>query len=492
MNVLSRRLLNNFLSVAPIILIVLISHFFIAPIAVNYLLGFGIGTILLILGLSFFLIGVDLAITPLGQLTGLAIIKTNKLWFVIVSGMLLGFFISVAEPGLLVLASQISQASTGILSNVSLIMLVSIGMAIMVAIGFLRIIYRWPLFIMLLILYSAILVLALFATPSFIAIAFDTSGATTGVLAVPFILSLAFGISTIRQDSKSGEKDSFGLVAIASTGPIFTILLLNLFHPDLVFAGLNNSYGGDNFGFNTPFLDAFMPLLLESFIVLAPLLVIFLLLNRYSFKLKKGPFIRIIKGFIYTFAGLFIFLLGVNGGFMAVGFAMGANLMNNDNLFILLLISFILGAFTIIAEPAIKVLTQQIEEVTAGYIKPKTIYIALAFGVGLAILLSVVRINTNKLEVWHFLLPAFFIALFLMFFTPKVFVAIAFDAGGVATGPIIISFIVAFIQGIASASGSQTAMGDGFGMIALVAVMPIITLEILGIVYKTKSIKGGV
>jgi len=166
--------------------------------------------------------------------------------------------------------------------------------------------------------------------------------------------------------------------------------------------------------------------------------------------------------------------------------------MNNDNLFILLLISFILGAFTIIAEPAIKVLTQQIEEVTAGYIKPKTIYIALAFGVGLAILLSVVRINTNKLEVWHFLLPAFFIALFLMFFTPKVFVAIAFDAGGVATGPIIISFIVAFIQGIASASGSQTAMGDGFGMIALVAVMPIITLEILGIVYKTKSIKGGV
>ena len=490
MNALARRFLSNLYSVLPIIAIVIVSHFFFAPLQGYQLIRFGIGTILLIIGLSLFLIGVDLAIAPLGQLTGVTLVKTNKLWIVVVGGILLGFFISIAEPGLLVLASQISESAANTISTLFIVIIVSIGMAVMIAIGFLRIVYGWPLYIVLLILYGLIFVLALFCDPTFIAIAFDTSGATTGVLAVPFILALAFGISTIRKDSKGSEKDSFGLVAIASTGPVFSILILNLLNRNLSFGGMHNPPVTDD-TIAMAFVKIMPDLLIESITVLLPLLIIFILLNAWKFKLKRRLFVRIIKGFIYVLLGLFIFLVGVNGGFMEVGFTLGIQLMNGHTA-PLLIIAFLLGAMTIIAEPAVHVLTQQIEDVTAGYIKPKAVYTALAIGVGIAIVLTVIRIRTPQLEVWHLILPAFMIALLLMFFTPKVFVAIGFDAGGVATGPIIVSFIVSFVQGLASQAGAFASIADGFGMIALVAVIPIITLEVLGIVYKFSSVKGGV
>jgi len=490
MNALTKRILSNIYSVLPIIVIVLASHFLFAPLQSYQLIRFGIGTIFLIIGLTLFLIGVDLAIAPLGQLTGVALVKTNKLWMVVIGGVLLGFFISVAEPGLLVLAAQISQAAANTLSSLVIVIIVSIGMAVMVAFGFLRIVYGWPLYIVLLVLYGLIFILALFADPTFIAIAFDTSGATTGVLAVPFILALAFGISSIRKDSKGSEKDSFGLVAIASTGPVFAILLLNLFNRSLSFGGTYVPPPVDTDVFMA-FVRIMPDLLLESLVVLIPLIAIFIVLNFWKFKLKRRPFARIIKGFVYVLIGLFIFLVGVNGGFMEVGLELGVKLMNGSSI-PLFVIAFLLGAMTIIAEPAVHVLTQQIEDVTAGYIKPKAVYAALALGVGIAIVLTVVRIKVPNLQVWHFILPSFFIALLLMFFTPKVFVAIGFDAGGVATGPIIVSFIVSFVQGIASQSGAFASIADGFGMIALVAVIPIITLEVLGIIYKINSAKGGV
>ena len=490
MNALTRRLLTNIYSIVPIVVIVLLSHFIISPLPVDDLMRFLIGAVLLVIGLTLFLIGIDLAITPLGQLTGTTLIKSNSLWLVIIGGLLLGFFISIAEPGLLVLAGQIDNASGASLSNVTILIIVSLGLAIMTSVGFLRIIYRWPLYIVLLVLYGLILVLSLFSSPTFIAIAFDASGATTGVLAVPFILSLAFGISAIRADSKASEKDSFGLVAVASTGPIFAMLLLGLFDKDASFLASVPSIIAPT-SFMAPFFDIALMILLESLIVLTPLLVIFLILNFASLRLKHSAFSRIIKGFIYTIIGLFIFLLGVNGGFMNVGRELGTALNDQSSKVTLLIMAFLLGALTIIAEPAVHVLTSQIEEVTSGYIKPKAVYVSLAFGVGLAILLSALRVNIATLEVWHLILPMFVVALGLMFFTPKIFIAIAFDAGGVATGPIIVSFIVAFIQGVA-ANGPNASLADSFGMIALVAIMPIITLEILGIIYKAKSLKGGI
>ncbi len=491
MNVLTKQLWKNFLAVFPIIVIVLVGNFFIADFGPGLVFRFGIGTFLLIVGLSFFLIGVDLAIAPLGNLTGLHLIKTNRLWMVVIGGLLLGFFISLAEPGLLVLAGQIDQATVGALNDLFMVVMVSIGLAIMVAFGLLRIIYGWPLFIVLLILYGLILGLACFSDPVFIALAFDASGATTGILAVPFLLSLAFGISSMRRDSKASEKDSFGLVAVASTGPVFTMLLLGLFNRDVAFSGSFEPVIADHRVWG-PFLQTAGPVALESLLVVLPLLVVFILTQLVSFKLPRSAFTRIIKGFVYVYLGLFVFLVGVRGGFVDIGWEFGRNLSDAGHMTLLFIIAFLLGALTIVAEPAVRVLTLQIEEVTAGYIKPKAVYAALALGVGFAILMIAIRISWPAIAVWHLLLPSFAIALALMFFTPKIFVAIAFDAGGVATGPIIVSFIAAFVQGMASSGESLATTADSFGMVALVAVLPIITLEILGIIYKVKSVKGGI
>jgi hypothetical protein len=489
--IFSEKLKENIFAILPIFFVVLLTHFFIVPLETPPLIRFFIGAILIIIGLALFLVGVDLGISPLGSLTGQSLTKTNKLWIVLLAAFVLGFFISIAEPGLLVYANQIESVTDGAISSTILLISVSIGLAIFVGLGFLRIIYNIPLFKILLVLYILIFILALFSKPEFLAFAFDASGATTGVLAVPFLLSLSVGISRLKKNSKSSEKDSFGLVSIASAGAIIAVLILSFFASSGIHS-MDSISIIDEPRIIKPFIDIGYLMLRDSFMALLPLLVILILMQIFRFKLSKRQFRRIVFGFIYAFLGLFIFFLGVNGGFMEVGFQMGDKLASYDHQFILIIIAFILGLFTIIAEPAVSVLTHQIEDITAGYVKRTAVLIPLSIGVGLAIILSVLKILIPSLELWHILLPGYLISLILMFFSPKLFVGIAFDAGGVATGPLTATFILAFIQGVASKTPTADVIVDGFGMIALVALAPIITLQILGIIFKIKTRKAGV
>lgn len=492
MNIFAEKLKEVLASVLPITIIVLILNFTMVPLAAPVIIRFLIGAILIILGLAIFLIGVDIGITPLGSLLGSSLTKTNKLWIVAVSGLILGFFISIAEPGLMVLANQVDLISLGQISSASILVVVSVGLAIMVALGFIRVVYNVPLYKMLTVLYILVFILALFTSPEFLAIAFDASGATTGVLAVPFILSLSLGISSLKKDSKSSEKDSFGLVSIASVGAIMSVMILNIFSKTSKF--------DDNLKFDLsqsnsiiePFIGLIPSIITESLIALAPLLVIFLISQKISFKLDKRAFSRIIKGFIYTFVGLIIFLDGVNAGFMDVGGLVGHSLASLDNKWYVIIIGFVIGLVTILAEPAVYVLTHQIEDVTSGYVRRKAVLIALSIGVGLAVALSVIRIIIPELQLWHYLLPGYIISIAMSYFVPKLFVGIAFDAGGVATGPMTATFILAFTQGAAEAIEGASVLRDGFGMISMVALIPIITLQILGLIFKIKSKKGGV
>jgi hypothetical protein len=230
----------------------------------------------------------------------------------------------------------------------------------------------------------------------------------------------------------------------------------------------------------------------ESFIAILPLLVISFVSQKISFKLDKRAFSKILKGFIYTFIGLLIFLVGVNAGFMDVGIAVGFSLASLENKWYLIIIAFIIGFVTILAEPAVYVLTHQIEEVTGGYVKRKAVLISLSIGVGFAVALSVIRIIVPEIQLWHYLLPGYIIAIALSYFVPKLFVGIAFDAGGVATGPMTATFILAFTQGAAESIEWASVLKDGFGMISMVALTPIITLQILGLIFKIKSQKGGI
>lgn len=489
--VIKSKFMEVLTSVLPITVMVLILHFTLTPMEGPMIWRFLLGAGLIMIGLTLFLIGVDIGVTPLGDYTGTALAKSNKLWIVLIAGAVLGFFISIAEPGLLVLANQVDFVTSGQISSMSILVIVSIGLALMLALGFLRIFYNYPLYKMLMVLYVLIFGLSIFTSREFLAISFDASGATTGILAVPFILSLSLGISKMKKDSKASEKDSFGLVAIASTGAILGVVLLDLFTKNTSFNADIESVVTVSDSILKPFIALIPDMLFESTIAMSPLVVILLVLQAAVFKLQKREFRKMVNGFIYGFIGLVIFLIGVNGGFMDVGTSIGTALALLDNKVPIVIIGFIIGLVTIIAEPAVHVLTHQIEEVTSGYVKRIAVLVPLSLGVGFAVALSVIRILVPDIQLMHYLVPGYIISLGLMFVVPKLFVGIAFDAGGVATGPMTATFILAFVQGAAHAHEGADMLVDGFGMIAMVAMAPIITLQLLGLVFQSKAKKKG-
>jgi len=480
------------MSVLPITVIVIILNFTLISLDSTVLFRFIFAAVLVLIGLSLFLIGVDLGVTALGTRVGETITRTNKLWIILISGLILGFVISIAEPGLLIFGQQVDNVTNGIISGKTLLIVVSIGLAILLSFGFVRIIYNIPLYIILTVLYLIVFILSIFTKPELLAIAFDASGATTGVLAVPFILALALGISHLKKDSKASEKDSFGTIAIVSVGAIIAVLILGLIVPTGELVDSLESVSVENRTFFGPFITNFSQIFRQSSLAMLPIILIFIVFQKFSFKLNARAFMKIFKGFIYAFFGLFIFLLAVNARFMEVGNIIGYELVKIDNKIYIIVIGFVLGVVTILAEPAVHVLTHQIEDVTSGYVSRRAVLVALTIGVGIAISLSVVRILIPSLQIWHYLLPGYAIALTLMYFVPKIFVGIAFDAGGVATGPVTATFILAFMQGAAYGTEGASLILDGFGMIAMVALTPIITLQILGLIFKIKSKKEGV
>lgn len=491
MNIYTEKFKEVLSSVLPITIIVLILNFTLTPLETPLIARFIIGALLIIIGLSIFLIGVDIGITPLGNQVGSTLTKSNKLWIVIAGGMIVGFFISIAEPDLIILADQVELVTSGEIAGKSIVVVVSIGLAIMLALGFVRIVTNVTLHKMLTALYGLIFILALFTPPEFLAIAFDASGATTGVLAVPFILALALGVSRLKKDSIASEKDSFGLVAIASAGAIIALMLLSIITRTSNFSAKLNFNLTESSSIVAPFIENAPHFAKEGFLTILPLFIIFAVFQSFSFRVSRKSASKMLKGLIYALIGLIIFLIGVNTGFMDIGSIVGYTLISYDNKLYVILISFILGVVTILAEPAVYVLTHQIENVTSGYVKRKVILVALSLGVGAAIALSIIRIIVPGVQLWHYLLPGYILSIILSYLVPKLFVGIAFDAGGVATGPMTATFILAFTQGAAEAVEGADILIDGFGMIATVAMMPIIALQMLGLIFGLMMKKRG-
>lgn len=491
MSVILNKFKEILSSVIPITIIVLILNFTMTPLEPPQIIRFLVGAVFIVIGLTIFLVGVDNGITPIGNLMGSEIAKVNKIWVVGISGILLGFFVSVAEPDLHILADQVSSVSSGQITKFSIITVVSLGIAVLLALGLLRIVYNFPLYKLLTGLYGVIFLIALFTSPEFLAISFDASGATTGALTVPFILALATGIATLKKDSKASEKDSFGLVAVASTGAIITVMLMSILSKSDKITGTLSMVESESTSVIIPFLKKIPVISFEALIALLPIIVIFVFMQIIFIKMSRKAFRKILIGIVYTFIGLVLFLTGVNAGFLDVGSKVGYALAKLDNKTYLVVIGFILGFFTILAEPAVYVLTHQIESVTSGYIKRRMVLWTLAIGIGFSVALSMIRIIFPNLQLWHFLLPGYLISIVMMYFVPKLFVGIAFDSGGVASGPMTATFILAFAQGAAEAIESANVLIDGFGIIAMVAMTPLIALQILGFIFKLKSKKGG-
>jgi hypothetical protein len=487
LNELTGKFKEVLMSVLPITCIVLILHFTVSPLEPTMLYAFLIGSALIIIGLTIFLFGIDQGLEPIGHGVGNAITHSNSYAVIITVSLILGFFISYAEPDLHILANQVDGVTSGQFNNILLVLVVSVGIGVMMTLGMLRILKNVRLKYVFAGAYALILILSVFSTPDFLAIAFDASGATTGAVTVPFILALAAGISALKKDSRQSEADSFGLVGIASTGAILGVLAAGLF---LEGGKLNGALPESNLT-ETNLLAAYGSKLVhiawDSFITLLPIIITFILFQVFFFKYKKNRVIDIVRGIILTYIGLVVFLLGVNGGFMEVGAQVGIRLASMESKVPVLLVALLLGLTTVLAEPAVHVLTHQVEEVTGGSVKRNLVLIFLSVAVGLSIFMAALRILIPGIQLWMYLLPGFGLSVLLSYFVPDLFVGTAFDAGGVASGPMTATFSLAFVQGIAAQVPTADVVADGFGMIAIVAMMPIIAIELLGAIYQAKS-----
>ncbi len=469
----------------PVVLLVLVLSFTFVDVESDLMIRFLIGSGLLLVGLAIFLWGIELSMNRIGEYMSKEIATSTSLFKILFLGFLLGFLITVAEPDLTILGKQIESASGGTLNSTLIVYVVSMGVGLTVSFGILRLLRGKPKFhVFMTIIYAIILVLAIFNAPEFLAISVDASGATTGALTTPFILALTLGLSTIK-GGKYAEDNSFGLVGVMSAGPILAILAMSLISGQSHIQG-NGAVFSPSKGVLGPILSAIPTISLESLLALLPITALFFILNFAKFKVPARQLLPITGGLLLTLLGLILFFTGVNSGFMDMGWVIGMQIAALDYR-LLILIGFLLGMIIVLMEPAVHVLGEQIEEVTAGHIPIKLIRLTLSLGVAIAIALSMVRIIFPAVQLWYFLLPGFGLGILLSYWSEPVFVGIAFDAGGVASGPMTATFALAFAQGAATVIPTANVLVDGFGIIAMVAMAPVFSLMVLGVVFKRKA-----
>ena len=469
---LKKKAVETLLSVIPVVVLVLILHFTVIPMGA-YMGHFLAGTVLLFAGLTVFLSGADVGFSPVGERLGATLANKKSIALMLLLGFLLGFGVTFAEPDVNVLVNQVHSMNSGIGSTL-LKFLISTGLGLLIDLGLLRTIMRWKLNRVLIVLYSAVLVLILVAGQKMASIAFDASGSTTGPLAVPLILAIGLGVS---QASSGGPEDSFGLTGIASAGPVFAVLFLALFSGSE--AGSASFVAGSVHSMTIG--SVFLSVLKHTAAGFAPLVVLILVLQVTLLGFPPVKFRIICLGIVYGFFGIVVFLTGVEYGFAPVGRMLGSVFgILFPNFPVPCLLAFLLGAISVIAEPAVWVLTRQVETVTAGRIRKNIVMLALSLGVALCVSLAVLRVYRNinyNLFVWIFV----GLSLVLSFFCPPLFTGIAFDSGGVASGPLSTSFILSLVMGL---SGSAEL---GFGVVGMIAMSPLVAIQVLGIVYKLKE-----
>lgn len=478
---LLEKLKESLGAVLPIIGIVLVLCFSIAPIPNSVLMTFVVGAVLLIIGMMFFTLGAEMAMTPMGERIGTKLTNTRKISVVIVLCFILGFIITISEPDLQVLAEQVPS-----IPNYTLIIAVATGVGIFLVAAVLRMLFGIPLAHMLLVLYPIIFILASIVSRDFLTVAFDSGGVTTGPMTVPFIMALGIGFSAVRSD-KHAENDSFGLVALCSVGPILAVLLLGLlYHPGESGYEQTMIVKTDNSVEMWQLFQEGLPYYMKEMLIsLLPIILFFFIFQIVSLHLHKKTLVKIIIGIIYTYIGLVLFLTGVNVGFMPAGNYLGQVIAGLSYPWIIVPIGMLIGYFIVKAEPAVYVLTEQVEELTSGAISAKAMGMSLSIGVAFSLGLAMVRVLTGISILW-FLLPGYAVALGLTFFVPKIFTAIAFDSGGVASGPMTATFLLPFSMGACEALGGN-AVTDAFGVVAMVAMTPLITIQILGLIYQIQE-----
>lgn len=459
----------------PIIGIVLLLCFTIAPLSPSVLLCFLMGAVLILVGMMFFTLGAEMSMTPMGERIGTCLTRSRKLLLITAVAFLLGFIVTISEPDLQVLAGQVPAVP-----NMTLILSVACGVGAFLVIALLRMLFSMALPPLLVVCYAVVFILAAFVPKDFLSVAFDSGGVTTGPMTVPFIMALGVGVSAIRSDRHAAD-DSFGLVALCSVGPILAVMILGM-----IYNPQNAAYTApaiqefwDSREMGLMFLLNFPLYMKEIAMALLPIFLFFMIFQIFLLKLAKRKVKKILVGFVYTYLGLILFLTGANAGFMPAGNYLGQVLAGFRFTGILVPIAMVIGYFIVKAEPAVYVLNKQVEEITDGAISAGAMGMGLSVGVAVSLGLAMIRVITGISILW-FLIPGYAVALGISFFVPKIYTAIAFDSGGVASGPMTAAFLLPLAQGACTALGGNIVT-DAFGVVAMVAMTPLITIQIMGL-----------
>ncbi len=425
---LMEKIRESLSSVLPITAIVLLLSISIVPLTPGTLVLFLFGAFLLIVGVGVFTLGVDMSMTPMGSGIGVYFSKARHMAIPLSVALLLGILITVAEPDLQVLAFA----------------------------------------------------LAAFAPRDFIPISFDAGGVTTGPITVPFIMALGVGMASVRSDRNS-TSDSFGLVALCSIGPILSVLLLGItYAPDkATYTPAPLPDIATTRDAAAQFMAALPVYAEEVAVAMVPICAMFLLFQLMTHRFQRTQLLRIVSGLVYTYVGLVMFLTGVNVGFMAAGQLIGASIASSSRPYLLIPAGMVMGYFIVAAEPAVHVLIKQVEEVSMGSISQAAMKQGLSIGVAVSVGIAMLRVLTGISILW-FLIPGYAISLGLTFFVPQLFTGVAFDAGGVASGPMTATFLLPFAMGACDAAGGNL-MTDAFGLVALVAMTPLVTIQLMGL-----------
>ena len=482
---LKEKISESFSSVLPVTIIVLILGTVVVPIELGVVMMFMVGAGLLVVGMGIFTQGAEMAMTPIGESLGSQLTKINKLWLVVGCSFVIGFIITIAEPDLIVLAAQVSA-----IPNSILIYSVAIGVGLFLVLAVLRALHKWSLQKLLLLFYGVLFAVSVLVPKNFVALAFDSGGVTTGPITVPFILALGTGLASSRSD-KGAKDDSFGLVAICSVGPILAVMLLGiLYNPQD--AGYSMAPKPDVttmqdvlrvFAHEVPHYFA------EVFSALLPICIFFVAFQLITRRFRKRQLMRMGVGIVYTIVGLVLFLTGANVGFIPLGSLLGSDLAANPTIkWFLIPIGMLVGYFLVSAEPAVHVLNKQVEEVSDGAISRSAMNVSLSIGVAVSVGLSMLRLLTG-ISIYWLLVPGYLIALGLSFKVPRIFVGIAFDSGGVASGPMTATFLLPLAMGACQALGGNI-MTDAFGIVAMVAMTPLIAVQLMGLLSMRKPKVG--
>lgn len=478
---LKEKIAESLSCVLPVTCIVLLLGITITPMPLGPLMLFLAGAAFLIVGMGFFTLGADMAMMPIGERVGVQLAKSGRLPLITAACFIIGAIITMAEPDLKVLAGQ-----TPAVPDLVLMGAVAAGVGAFLALAFLRSLFGWSLSRILLVCYGILFLLSVFVPGDFLAVAFDSGGVTTGPITVPFIMALGVGLTSLGRSSKK-VGDGFGLVALCSVGPILSVMLLGLTY---------DSAAGSYTPLEIPAISNSQDLWLvfqrqlpeyawEVFMALCPILLFFLIFQIFFLKMRRRQVVKILVGMLYSYIGLTLFLTGVNVGFMPAGSYLGNMLASLPYNWIMIPVAMVIGFYIVRAEPAVQVLNKQVEEVTGGSISQRTMMMGLSVGMAISLGLSMIRVLTGLHLLW-LLVPGYGLALGLSFIVPPIFTSIAFDSGGVASGPMTATFLLPFAMGACEAVGGSI-LTDAFGIVAMVAMTPLIIIQLIGLVYKRNT-----